>query len=185
MRWGSFVVTLLAVLPACSHGYILPETRGVEASKQVEEGRLSLGQMGLEKTVCTGVDLKPEYAALDEGSIVAFLKAQNLPTRIEKARADLIYVETQINPDKDEWVRLRVAILASPIQAGRELSDAIDQHGKGSWGVHRSNVAVLGPKGSVENIVRVIGKTKLSCWGVLTIGDGDDAFAVRGNYREL
>ena len=185
MRWGSFVVTLLMVLPACGHGYTLPPARGVDAAVQVEEGRLSVEKMGLAETVCTGIDLKPEYAVLDEQALVAFLKARNLPTRVERARADLSYVEVQINPDKDEWIRLRVAILNSPIQAGRELADAIDQTGKGAWGVHRSNIAVLGPKGSIENIASVMGKTKLSCWGVLTIGAGDESFAIRGNYREL
>lgn len=185
MRWGSFVVTLLVVLPACGHGYTLPRTQGVDPPSQVEKGQLSVEKMELAGTVCTGLDLRPEYAALDDQSIVGFLKARGLPVRTERARADLSYVEVQVNPEKDEWVRLRVATLGSAIQAGRELDDAITQHGKGSWGVHRSNIAVLGPKGSVDNIVALIGKTKLSCWGVLTVGDGDESFAIRGNYREL
>jgi hypothetical protein len=141
--------------------------------------------MRLRPSVCSDVDVRPEYAALDEQSIVAFLKARGLPTRVEKARSDLFYVETQINPDRDEWVRLRVAILPSAAQAGQELHHAILEHGPGSWGIHRSNLAVLAPIGSVDDILAFSAKTKLACWGVLTLAGRDDDFAVPGGYREL
>ena len=117
--------------------------------------------------------------------MVSFLKGRGLPVRIERARADLFYVEVQVNPETDEWARLRVAVLATPEQAGRELHDAILQHGPGSWGIHRANLAVLGPGGTVPDIVAFVGKTKLSCWGVLTVAGRDDDFVVPGNYREL
>lgn len=146
---------------------------------------MTLGDMRLRPAVCDGLDVKPEYGTLDEQAIVKFLKARGLPVRIERARADLFYVEVQVNPDTDEWARLRVAVLGSPIQAGRELHDAVLQHGPGSWGIHRANIAVLGPGASVSDILAFIGKTKLSCWGVLTVAGRDDSFAVPGNYREL
>ncbi|MCL2725587.1 MAG: hypothetical protein FWD69_14230 [Polyangiaceae bacterium] len=146
---------------------------------------LTLGKARLRPTVCEGIDMKPDYTTLDEQSLVAFLKTRGLPLRIERARADLFYVEVQINPDRNEWGRLRVAILGSPSQAGQELHEAMLAHGKGWWGIHRSNLAVLAPDGSVPDIIAFIGKTKLACWGVLTIAGSDNAFVVPGGYREL
>ncbi|MDF2698430.1 MAG: hypothetical protein K0S65_6814, partial [Labilithrix sp.] len=55
----------------------------------------------------------------------------------------------------------------------------------GSWGIHRANIAVLAPPGSVPDILAFVGKTKLACWGVLTVAGRDDAFVVPGGYREL
>ena len=178
------VIGAMALAPGCAASR-LPTVRGVDPGQQVENGRLSLGGMRLLPAVCTGVDTKPDYATLDENAMVTFLKARGLPVRIERARADLFYVEVQVNPETDEWARLRVAVLATPEQAGRELHDAILQHGPGSWGIHRANLAVLGPVGSVPDIVAFVGKTKLSCWGVLTVGGRDDDFVIPGNYREL
>lgn len=141
--------------------------------------------MRMRATVCDGIDLTPEYATLDETSIVTFLKARGLPVKVERARADLLYVEVQVNPEGDEWARLRVAVLPSAAQAGSELHEGILQHGPGSWGVHRSNLAVLAPVGSPASILGFVGKTKLSCWGVLTVAGRDDAFVIPGHYREL
>jgi hypothetical protein len=165
-------------------GYRLPATEGVDGWAQVEHGR-SLGAMRLKPDVCAGLDVKPENGTLDEQSLIAFLKARGLPTRLEKARTDLFYVETQINPDRDEWVRLRVAILPSPAQAGQELHHGILEHGSGWWGVHRANLAVLAPSGDLDKILAFVGKTKLACWGVLTVAGADDDFVVPGGYREL
>ena len=163
----------------------LPTAHGVEPERHVANGNLNLGEARMLPSVCTADDVTPEYAALDETAVANFLKKKGLPVRIERARADLFYVEVQLNPDTDEWVRLRVAILGTSAQAGRELHDAILQHGMGSWGLHRANLAVLGPEGSVSDIVRFVARTKLSCWGVLTVADRDDAFVIPGNYREL
>jgi len=177
-------VAALALMPGCAASR-LPSVHGIDPGQQVEDGRLALGGMRLLPAVCSGVDTKPDYTTLDERAMVAFLKARGLPVRIERARADLFYVEVQVNPDADEWARLRVAVLATSEQAGRELHDAILQHGPGSWGIHRANLAVLGPVGSVPDIVAFVGKTKLSCWGVLTVAGRDDDFVIPGNYREL
>ncbi|MCL2778299.1 MAG: hypothetical protein FWD73_09870 [Polyangiaceae bacterium] len=146
---------------------------------------LSLGEARLRSAVCKGIDTKPDYDTLDEQSIVTFLKARGLPVRIERARADLFYVGVQVNPDRNEWGRLRVAILGSPSQAGQELHEAVLAHGEGSWGIHRSNLAVLAPDGTVSDILAFVGRTKLACWGVLTIAGADDSFVVPGGYREL
>jgi hypothetical protein len=166
-------------------GYRLPATEGVDGWAQVEHGR-SLGAMRLKPDVCAGMDARPDYATLDAQSLIAFLKARGLPTRLEKAeRTDLFVIETQINPDRDEWVRLRVAVLQSAIPAGQELHKAILAHGPGWWGVHRSNLSVLAPRGDLESILAFVGKTKLACWGVLTVAGADDDFVVPGGYREL
>lgn len=183
-RWFVTAAVFWGISAGCSSSH-LPRAQGVEPTQQVDDGRLSLGEMRLQASVCNGIDVKPEYATLDEQSIVKFLKARGLPVRMERARADLFYVELQVNPETDEWARLRVAVLQSPVQAGRELHDAVLQHGPGSWGIHRANLAVLGPIGSVPDIIAFVGKTKLSCWGVLTVAGRDDSFVVPGNYREL
>jgi hypothetical protein len=180
---ASWLAALLALLPACG-GYRLPRAQGVDPSAHVD-GPMVPGVMRLKPSMCQGVDVKPEYGNLDERSIVDFLKAQGFPSRSIRARADLVYVELQLNPDRDEWVRLRVALLQSGPQAGAELHRAELEHGTGSWGVHRSNLAVLGPVGEVDDIVAFVARTKLACWGVLSIAGRDDDFAIPGGYREL
>jgi hypothetical protein len=184
--WGFILVALVAALVfGCSHGYRLPRTAGVDARAQVDNG-LKLGETRFRPSVCEGLDLKPEYTNLDERSIDGFLKQHGFPVRIVRARSDLFYVEFQLNPDRDEWVRLRVATLASAHEAGEELHRAILQNGNGSWGVHRSNLAILGPIGDLDAIIALTAKTKLSCWGVLTVAaNKTDAFVVPGGYREL
>ena len=178
--WG-----LLAAAFACScGGYRLPRTEAIDPAAQVD-GSLSLGQARLKPSVCNGVDVQPEYGTLDERSIVDFLKRRGFPLRVVRERSDLVYVELQLNPDRDEWVRLRVALLPSAPQAGFELHHAILEHGEGSWGVHRANLAVLAPAGDVDAIIAMAAKTKLACWGVLTIAGRDDAFVIPGGYREL
>jgi hypothetical protein len=185
---GALSATLVSAVSAlslsCGGGYRLPATRGVSGGAQVEHGS-NLGKMRLKPSVCTGVNTQPDYATLDEQALVTFLKGRGFPVRMERARSDLVYVELQLNPDTDEWVRLRVAILGSPPQAGQELHQAILEHGSGRWGIHRSNLAVLAPAGDVDEIVAFASRTKLACWGVLTIGGRDDAFVVSGGYREL
>jgi hypothetical protein len=59
------------------------------------------------------------------------------------------------------------------------------EHGSGAWGVHRSNLAVLGPAGSHADDVTFAAKTKLACWGVFTIAGRDDTFVVPGGYTEI
>jgi hypothetical protein len=173
----------LALASGCG-GYHLPKTEGVSGAAQVDNG-VVLGAMRLRPAVCQGLDLKPEYYPLDERSVEDFLKQRGFPTRIVRARSDLVYVELQLNPNRDEWVRLRVAILPTAPQAGQELHRAMLEHGTGSWGVHRSNLAVLAPIGDTDDILAFAAKTKLACWGVLTIAGEDDAFVVPGGYREL
>jgi hypothetical protein len=134
--------------------------------------------------LCDPDELRPDYARLDETSIVRFLERQRIDVRIERPRADLMYLNLG-GAGTELPVRLRVAILATADEAGRELNEGILQHGPGSWGVRRSNLAVLGPVGSPGDDIAFAGVTKLACWGVFTIAGTDDTFVVPGGYMEL
>ena len=133
--------------------------------------------------VCEKEVLTPEFKPLNESDLVTFLEKHNYKTRIVRARRDLVYVDVLISGD--DFVRLRVALLASPSAAGNELHEAILDHGPGSWGVHRSNLAVLAPIGSYSQIVTFASESKLSCWGVLTVAGLDDTLVIPGGYMEL
>jgi hypothetical protein len=139
--------------------------------------------MRLKPDACQGEPLKPDYTPLNEGALVRFLTAHGFESRTVRARNDLVYVD--VTNAGDHPVRLRVAILNDPPAAGQELHEAILQHGPGSWGVHRSNLAVLAPIGEPGEVVSFAVKTKLACWGVLTMAGLDDTFVVPGGYFEL
>lgn len=147
------------------------------------EGSSSPGSMRLKPALCDGMkELRPEYKILTEDALIEFLQAQGYESKKTRARSDLVYV----NATKDGvTTMLRVAILPTAQDAGRDLHEAILEHGKGSWGVHRSNLAVLAPIGSPSEIVAFAGKSKLACWGVLTLAGRDDSFVVPGGYTEL
>lgn len=149
------------------------------------QGSLELGSVHLKDKLCDGVaENRPESGRLDETALVQFLQHNQFETKVERARADLVYVDVTNGGGKDP-VRLRVAILDDPPAAAQDLHHAILQHGDGSWGVHRSNLAVLGPIGSMDQILDFAGKSKLACWGVLTVAGRDDDFVVPGGYMEF
>jgi hypothetical protein len=137
----------------------------------------------LRSEVCQGQDLRPDYARLSEVDLVQFLQARHEDVVVERPRGDLAYVSMPAPSGKK--LRLRVAVLSSADEAGRELALAIAQHGKGSWGIHRSNLAVLGPAQDTRQVLELVSKTKLACWGVLTMGSGEDVYVIPGGYREL
>lgn len=152
-------------------------------SKYAEGG--SLPGVRLQPQTCNGIaELKPEYTVLDESSLMRFLQARGYELRRTRARSDLVYVDV-LNAGGDQPVRLRVAVLPNAQAAGRELHEAILEHGPGSWGVHRSNLAVLAPIGNPDQVAAFAGKTQLACWGVLTMAGRDDTFVVPGGYTEL
>jgi hypothetical protein len=134
--------------------------------------------------LCGNEDLRPDGRTLDEGNLLEFLARQQLDVRIERPRSDLVYLNVT-GAGSETPVRLRVAILKGADEAGRELHEAILQHGPGSWGVHRANLAVLGPIGSLSDDLTFAAKTKLSCWGMFMTAGRDDTYAVPGGYREL
>src|SRR5262249_22063385 len=191
LLFGKMARTWLAVLPfvlGCggsqlhATGAVNLNTGGGNAEGHVE-GSLTPGAMRLKPSACEGEALKPDYSVLNEAALVAFLGAHGSETRVVRARGDLVFVD--VTNAGDHPVRLRVAILDNPPAAGRELHEAILQHGPGSWGVHRSNLAVLAPIGDPEEVVSFAVKTKLACWGVLTMAGLDDTFVVPGGYMAL
>ncbi len=134
--------------------------------------------------LCDGADLRPEGRPLNEGHLIEFLSKQQLDVRVERPRSDLIYLVVS-GAGTNVPVRLRVAVLKSADEAGAELHNALLQHGQGAWGVRRSNLAVLGAIGSLEDDLTFAAKTRLSCWGVFMTAGRDDTFVVPGAYREL
>lgn len=134
--------------------------------------------------LCDAQELKPEGRQLSEGNLIEFLGRQQLDVRIERPRSDLIYLVVS-GAGTDVPVRLRVAVLKDADEAGSELHRALLQHGPGSWGVRRSNVAVLGPIGSLDDDLTFAAKTRLACWGMFVAAGRDDAYAIPGGYREL
>jgi hypothetical protein len=133
--------------------------------------------------LCDAPALIPERNQLDENHIIAFLQKQGIDVRVERERADLVYLNIAGAGTKNP-VRFRVAILKSREEAGHELHEGILQHGEGSWGLHRANLAVLGPIGSAEDDLRFAAKLKLPCWGVFTIAGRDDTLVIPGAYIE-
>lgn len=135
-------------------------------------------------STCEGIDLEPDVSQLEPYHLIRFLERQQFEVQIERPRADLTYLIVT-NAGTASPVRLRVAILRNSDLAGEELHHAVLQHGHGSWGVRRSNLAVLGPIASAEDSLAFAGKTKLACWGVFMMAGRDDTMAVPGGYREL
>jgi hypothetical protein len=189
MRPSTSLLTLLAVIAppfamACEP--VRPPVYLATPSENAAtfiEGSLSAGEMRLKPSACENETVKPEYARLDESALVSFLATHGFESKVVRARGDLVYVD--VTNVADHVVRLRVAILPDPPAAGQELHEAILQHGPGSWGVHRSNLAVLAPIGEPDQIVAFAVKTKLACWGVLTLAGRDDTFVTPGGYIEL
>lgn len=148
-------------------------------------GSMTLGEVHLRSDVCQGVaENRPESAHLDEGALAAFLQRQGFQTSVIRARSDLVYLDVT-GAGGERPVRLRVAILDDARGAAADLHKALLEHGDGSWGVHRSNLAVLAPIGSVDQILEFAGRSKLACWGVLTVAGRDDDFVVPGGYMEF
>jgi hypothetical protein len=148
-------------------------------------GSMSLGEMHLRNDVCDGVpENRPDANHLDESALAAFLQRQGFQSTVVRARADLVYLDVT-GAGGEQPVRLRVAVLDDSRAAAADLHRALLEHGDGSWGVHRSNLAVLAPIGSIDQIVEFAGRSKLACWGVLTVSGRDDDFVIPGGYMEF
>jgi hypothetical protein len=148
----------------------------------------AIGHARIRPEVCDNVaENKPEQNRLDEKALIGFLQRQGYEVRPSRARPDLVYLDVTNagGGGGSQPVRLRVAVLDDASAAGKDLHNAILQHGPGSWGVHRGNLAVLAPIGSMDQILEFAGRTKLACWGVLTVAARDDNFVVPGGYMEF
>ncbi|GAC1559559.1 MAG: hypothetical protein NVS3B10_18180 [Polyangiales bacterium] len=149
-----------------------------------KSGHLAPGEMRFRRSACKDFDLHADYRTLDENALAEFLRGQGFTIRAERARNDLVYFDVT-GKGLDEPARLRIAILKSPGDAGKELHEAVLQHGEGSWGVHRANLAILAPIADPAVAVAFASHTKLACWGVFVMAGRDDSFVVPGAYTEL
>ena len=177
LLWGCGSDPGLRVTDGSDYGSYVRDHSGTSPSTDLASVRFKQG-------LCDGQDLRPETQALTEAHIIHFLEKQGVDVRVERQREDLVYINVS-GLGTASPVRMRVAILRNADEAGAELNQAILQHGPGSWGVHRSNLAVLGPIGSLSDDLIFAAKSKLACWGVVTLADRDDAFVVPGAYFEL
>jgi hypothetical protein len=189
MPKGDLPFLLALVLSACSESLPL-QMHGVDWRRYVVErpDRGELRGTRFRTEVCEGYNLRPDYATLTEASLVRFLHDQRLDVQVQHQAVDaqnpdLNYVFVTI-PGVVQPVSLRVAALPNADEAGRTLTEAIGKRGSGSWGVHRSNLAVLGPAGSAEDDISVAATSKLACWGTFTMDYRGDATVIPGGYAE-
>lgn len=190
IAWCYLCLGLATVLPACggsTQAEYLTQSNASFAQEQTEDtagntGSMSLGDMRFKPGLCKGMDLTPDYSHLGPGDLVRFLQAQNIQVKLEQARSDLYYAIVTCPGLKP--VKLRVAVLDTPAHAGRDLHQAVLQHGPGAWGVHRANLAVLAPIGSVEQVVFFAARSRLACWGELIMAGRDTDFVIPGGYRQ-
>lgn len=185
---SALVVSLIA-LPGCA-----AQVSQMPPSSDV--GKYVIGRLGVSgpgalqwrPDVCARADLHPDYRLLNETNLVASLKEQHFEARVERQaveanKPELLFVFVS-GGDLPQPVPLRVAVLPSADEAGHALSEALAQRGKGGWGVHRANLAVLGPMGREEDDLEFAAKVGLACWGTFTFAPSDDAFVVPGGYAE-
>ena len=186
--WASWVAGLGLAAAVSGCGGTAPASAYMTTAgggERYARGALALGDVHVKSDVCDGVaENKPDATRLDENALTAFLQRQGFQTTIVRARADLVYVDVT-SSGGDHPIRLRVAVLDDPQAAGADLHKALLEHGGGSWGVHRSNLAVLAPIGSIDQIMEFAGRSKLACWGVLTVAGRDDDFVIPGGYMEF
>jgi len=183
------LLAISLLVAGCGGGQGLTLSSSVSWSSFVQDKRGGAAssnprEMRFRPNLCEASELRPEYGLLDETHVISFLERQSIDVRIERPRADLVYLNLA-GTVAQRPVRLRVAILPSADEAGRELHEAILQHGTGAWGVHRSNLAILGPLGEPTDTIAFAAITHLACWGVFTIGGRDDTFVIPGGYTEL
>lgn len=162
-------------------------TQDTDLERFIEEppvdGGPGPGNLRFKPEVCQGIDLHPARDYLGVDDLTSFLESRSIPYSKRPLRPNLVIVKIQAKNAKD--LELRVAILDSAVDAASELDDALLEHGQGSWGLHRGNLSVLGPIGSVEDIIGVTATTGLACWGSLLIEGRDDTFAIGGGYIEF
>ncbi len=191
MRNASFAIVAVALAPLAgctSYPFHMPGSVDVRQYTTSPSGGSALSALRLRPDVCEGVDLRADYAVLNEASFVTFLERQKYTVdtqrqQVDPKRPELHYVFVTV-PGFVDAVPLRVAVLPNADDAGRALHEALLQYGKGSWGVHRGNIAVLGPRGPTDDDIAFASTTKLACWGTLTIAESGEAYVVPGGYTE-
>lgn len=189
MRHVGLVLLVALGVPGCA-GALPLQVTGMDWHRYVEQrpGHSDVLGTRFRSDVCDGHDLRPDSSALTEESLIRFLHDERLDVQVqhqavEAQNPDLNYLFVTV-PGVAQPLSLRVATLPNADEAGRALSEAIGSRGRGSWGIHRSNLAVLGPAGSTEDDISVVAASKLACWGTFTMDDGGDAIVIPGGYSE-
>lgn len=183
--------TLALGLCACgggASGKVSLSSASASASSERLESSHGSGPSGRERNsrfaedACAGVDLKPETKRLSVADVRRVLDEHGLRYQIKRERGDLDVFTVDAHGEK---VELRVATLKTAREAGRHLHHALLEHGMGYWGVHRSNLAILGSPGSPQEAAGFALESGLACWGVFTRADRDETFVIPGGYFEL
>lgn len=190
LPWKRLTAALaLALTGGCSGGAQLSVdasnqgvTHEIRPRSDTGDSATRLSRLRVKEDTCGGYDLAPEQKTLTIQALKSHLKTAGIDYSVEIERDDLHLFDISSGESK---ARLRVAVLPDRRQAGRHLHQALLEHGRGYWGVHRGNIAVLGPQASAKNAVQFATSTGLACWGVLTIAGRDDSFAIPGGYFEL
>lgn len=144
---------------------------------------VTLGGFKFAPSVCQGIDAHAQTAPLTPDDFARFLEKQGLKINALRARPDLFWFDFPNGKEKGK-LRVRLAVLASPALAAKDLHDTVLDHGPGWWGVRRSNLAVLVPKADLDQALAFAIKYKLMCWGIFTYAGRDDAYVVPGPYSE-
>jgi len=195
--------SLSSLAPACGRASELPAATGWEGVVVDREARESpvqgpelegsvshyrLRSLEFRSGVCEGYDLTPDRTTLDEASLVRFLERRNYTVHLEHQPVDPkkppLSFAFMSGRGITEPIALRIAVLPSTDAAGRALHDALRQRGAGAWGLHRSNVAVLGPMGTTAEAIALVARTQLACWGTPTFADSEGSAVVPGGYTE-
>lgn len=169
-------VTYPSELPSLDNQLQTPEGDG--------DPSVTLGAFKFAPSVCQGIDVHAQTAALTAEDLVRFLDKQGVKITPVQARPDLYWFDVPNGQENNGKLRLRLAILPSPALAAKDLHDAVLDHGPGWWGVRRSNLALLMPKAGLGEAAAFALKYKLPCWGIFTYAGHDDAYVVPGPYSE-
>lgn len=184
LRAALFVFPLVSC--AASGSATVPKNGTAEASAEVKgPGEVKASPSGMAQgssSSCSESVEDTPKPALTFSDFAQFLEARGLSYRISRERNNLELFDVTF---EGKTYRLRVARLASPALAGRHLHLALLEHGNGYWGVHRGNLAVLGPQSPLDGALSFAKDSGLFCWGVFTASGRDDTFVVPGGHFEL
>ena len=140
----------------------------------------------IDEQICEGIDVHTETRPIAQDDLLRFLERVGKPPSQIKARGNLYWFEFPgEDPDDGDVVRLRLAVLDGPEEAADELHRSLLQHGPGWWGIRRSNISILGPKGSLSEQMGFAIMYKLPCWGAVMRAGLDDVYVIPGPYTEL
>ena len=150
-----------------------------------ESGYGKLSNTRFPDSTCTTEQLQQAASESERNpaELVELLKANHLAPKSNRLRADLVLVRFG---SEDNPMLFRVAILKNREAAELHLYKALREHGYGTWGLVRGNLAVLSPEpADPKQVMDFLADSKLACWGALRITGRDDIYAIGGGYTEI